>query len=313
MKVRSLIMVTLLLSGIFLYSCQKENLQNDIQVEQLELVDGQINARITKDDGIAFGPTIIPCRCSLRVEEVCNADFWEVSTDIWCNPPFNTENLLTISNESGAEVGTWYPFICEVDPNINVTINFASFIDGGPGVPVLTPGIGKISIACTKVTEAGTSLPGSGGIGEPPFEHGPVPDLTFSLLSKNHLPNCSSGKGKIKIGRNCSVNLTELNDPCESVYTGCALPSSPPLDMSEICTLDDEECHTFNFDCLTAINVSSSDSKLIASVNGTTVCVQSTWLKARTSQVTITPVDLCGVEGDPVVWNIGVDNEPQCW
>ncbi len=95
----------------------------------------------------------------------------------------------------------------------------------------------------------------------------------------------------------------------------CAPPnppiSIPPPGMNSICSFNDPECYTFSNSCGLSFILSTTDPNLIATVNGSTLCLYSNFYKRRTSKLNVTPVNSCG-QGATVYWYISIDNPNEC-
>ncbi len=95
----------------------------------------------------------------------------------------------------------------------------------------------------------------------------------------------------------------------------CAQPNAPvpiPPGMDLICTSEEPECYTFNNNCNQTFLVSTNDPHLIATVNGSTICLSSNFYKRRTSRLNVTPINFCG-QGPTSYWFVNIDDLEDCF
>lgn len=116
-----------------------------------------------------------------------------------------------------------------------------------------------------------------------------------------------------------SISVAEIDNRLQAVNClqditapTCNVPATPPYDLNWICSLEEPVCYTFNYPCMTGIELYSPDRKLLHQVNGTTICLSSIYSRRRTSQLFVTPTGVCGPSGNTQVWNILIDNPFTC-
>jgi len=88
----------------------------------------------------------------------------------------------------------------------------------------------------------------------------------------------------------------------------------PPIDLQNICSLDGPLCRGVGVGCISQMNISSNDSKLLAYENPSVpgeLCLGSIFPRRRTSQVTLSTQNACGVS-NTVTWNIHIDDFGHC-
>lgn len=85
----------------------------------------------------------------------------------------------------------------------------------------------------------------------------------------------------------------------------------PPMDLECISSSDGVQCYTWNnIWCISAFEVSTTDSKLNVYSQGTTICVSDILhsRRSRISNLTVTPIGICGA-GPTADWDIYINSD----
>lgn len=107
------------------------------------------------------------------------------------------------------------------------------------------------------------------------------------------------------------LDLTASVYICNSPPT---IPDVPPIDLEYICLNEEfsNYCYDFKyFNCLTNLIVEPTHPKIIVTVDGTKVCMESIWYHPFTFTLIVTPVGPCG-PGETVYWTIYVNDPERC-
>lgn len=114
-----------------------------------------------------------------------------------------------------------------------------------------------------------------------------------------------SNSGTATITYGCETKTITITDnaPCE-------IPSSPPIDIAEICYRPEPYCYPLN-PCLESLDIQSSSENLNIYFSETEICIETLEPISEYVTLNIAPIGYCG-DGTPQQWTIYVDGSGLC-